>query len=69
MPLGLGKCSCALDEGEGLAEIPKTVGPLDPLRSIQQLPVRCLYAVAGGLFLRRWRHAAATGGATLFDEC
>jgi hypothetical protein len=34
--LGLGKCGCALDKGEALAEIPKTLGSLDPLRSIQQ---------------------------------
>jgi hypothetical protein len=39
MPFGLGKCGCTLDEGERLVEIPKTLGPLDSLRCIQQLPV------------------------------
>jgi hypothetical protein len=41
MPLGLGKGGSALDARELPAKIPKTVGQLDPLRSIQQLPVCC----------------------------
>src|SRR5271165_3854598 len=69
MSLGFGECGCALDEGEGLAEILETVGPLDPLRSVKQLPIRRLPMVARGLLLRQRRYAAAAGRATFFGEC
>src|SRR5271165_3447940 len=51
MSLGFGECGCALDEGEGLAEILETVGPLDPLCFVDQIPIRRLPAVAGSLLL------------------
>jgi len=69
MSFGFGKRGRTLDKCEGFAEVPETVGPLDPRRSVEQVPPRGLIAVARCLLLRQRRYAAAARRATFFGEC
>src|ERR1700730_3895495 len=67
--LGFGERGGALHEGECLTEVLEAVGPLYPPPFIEQVPIRRLSAIAGGLLLCQRRHASAAGRATPFGEC
>jgi hypothetical protein len=59
MEFCFGKFIGAAHKGEGIGEVPKSVGAFDPLRLVPQQPFRCLHAIRLRLLGNQRRCAAA----------